>query len=142
VSPFPGALAPPEGVAVEETRAARIWVARDGILHLVLRQGAVVKLPEAIEFLEAGRRLFGHAVFPCLADIRGVNSTDHAVRAFFHENEDLPVNRVAFFVGSTLSRTIGNFFLGLGRFMVPARLFTDYDEAIAWLKLEGRGGAG
>ena len=35
---------------------------------------------------------------------------------------------------SPLTRAIGNFFLGLNKPLMPTRLFTSEEEALAWLK--------
>jgi hypothetical protein len=40
-------------------------------------------------------------------------------------------------VANPLSRVIGNFFLGLSKTAFPLRLFSDTDNAIAWLRSLG-----
>ena len=57
----------------------------------------------------------------------------------FHERSCvIPRGRVsaavALLIGSPMSRVIGNFYLGFNRPQTPTRLFTDTDEAEAWLR--------
>jgi hypothetical protein len=119
-------LVPPGGTRVVEIRAALLWVEEDGILRILIKPACIARLKDAEELHAAALSLVGRAKTPVLAD--------------YHDKDDLPASAVAFLVESSLSRTIGNFFLGLGRFTIPARLFTSVADAIAWLKSTGEPG--
>jgi hypothetical protein len=49
-------------------------------------------------------------------------------------NRDSNVSAFAIIIQSPLSRVIGNFFMGLNKPRVPARLFKSEKEAVKWLK--------
>ena len=131
-----------ESANSDEARGAQYTV-RDtgkGYLRLEWLAGARLTGSDATDTLasiahvSAGRRL------PLLADIRGVRTLEDEARTLFAGTD--VVSRVAILVGSPLSCTIGNFFIGLSsaqRF--SARVFSEAGAAEAWLLSEsGSGG--
>ncbi len=55
-------------------------------------------------------------------------------RDYFANEKSASVQRAtALLVGTPVSRTIGNFFMGLNRPVSPTRLLTDPQKAIEWL---------
>jgi hypothetical protein len=133
-------LLPPDGAVVEETRLTRSWIGPDGFLRIVLKPNSVASVKDAADLDDVVRRLVGESRPPVIADIREIASTDHWTREYYRNMKEVPVCAVAFLVRSTLSRTIGNFFLGMGGFSIPARIFSSPSEALAWLEVQ-RGSA-
>lgn len=72
---------------------------------------------------------------PVLVDLREARSVSREARQAFRDS-GVP-SRIALYVGSSLSRTIANFFIGVARPDVPTRVFTDLDDAQEWLLDDG-----
>jgi hypothetical protein len=68
---------------------------------------------------------------PLLVDVRTMRSISRGARKQFAQTA--VASRVALVVGSSLSKTVANFFLGLTSTKVPVRLFDDEPTAMAWL---------
>ena len=69
-----------------------------------------------------------------LVDMTELSEMPKGVRDYFANERTASVQRVtALLVSSPLSRTIGNFFMGLNKPISPTRLFTDRHKAIQWL---------
>jgi hypothetical protein len=68
-------------------------------------------------------------------DSRNIKSISKEARKHFSTNgRTTKINCFALIIDSPLSRIIGNFFMGLNKPEIPARLFTSETEAISWLK--------
>ncbi|MGZ4038838.1 MAG: DUF7793 family protein, partial [Bacteroidia bacterium] len=73
--------------------------------------------------------------FPLLVDARPVLSMEREARKHFSTNgRDTKISAMAVMVKSPLSRVIGNFFMGLNKPQIPARLFDSEADAVEWLK--------
>jgi hypothetical protein len=110
-----------------------MWVS-DGIFHIVAKQGSVHGRAEAEENFAAipsHEQMTGR---PTLADLRHVRSIDREARAVYRDEQNNNASAVAILVESPLSRAIGNFFLGLSKLEMPARLFTSESKAFEWLR--------
>jgi hypothetical protein len=115
-------------------RTGTFW-REDGILHGVCFDGAEETLEDAKEQIVAQRKMIDGEPLPFLMDIRPVRSLSREARAYFASAESAAVFRAtALLVSSPLSRAVGNFFLGLNRPVMPTRLFTSEEEAMAWLR--------
>jgi hypothetical protein len=61
-------------------------------------------------------------------------SATRECREYYAGAEAQQVNlAVAMLIRSHVSRVIGNFFIGLNKTRFPFRMFSDLDEAVAWL---------
>lgn len=80
---------------------------------------------DAIEEVSRGQRM------PLLVNMSSMRTIGREARALFSATET--VNRVALIVGTALSRTVGSFFIGLGRPENPTKLFTEEAKAVRWL---------
>lgn len=81
-------------------------------------------------FLEmtAGKRV------PTLVDLRAPASVTGKARAFFASQEGCAgTTRLALLTASNVTALAGNLFMRVNRPPVPTRLFTDEDQARAWL---------
>ncbi|MCH2042766.1 MAG: hypothetical protein MK212_01380 [Saprospiraceae bacterium] len=77
-----------------------------------------------------------YAPIASLMDIRSVKGSSQEVRDFMSQEPSIKESTiaVAFWVDSGISRTLGNIFLKFHQPPYPAKLFTDRDKAIDWLK--------
>ena len=126
-------LNPPEHAT--EITAFWTWMGKDGICRTKTKPLAVISLKEAIENSEAVSSFYKDRKFPLLIDARNVKYMEREARKHFSTNgRDTKITCFAVMVKSPLSRMIGNFFMGLNKPNMPARLFDNEADAINWLK--------
>ena len=84
--------------------------------------------------MEYNKRIAAGTPRPLLVDMSRVRSISKEAREeYVKETEEPFVTAVALVTNSSVSRMIGNFFIGLNHGIVPARLFTDPGKAREWL---------
>ncbi|MBA3682525.1 MAG: STAS/SEC14 domain-containing protein [Bacteroidetes bacterium] len=111
------------------------WMGDDGICRTKAKPLAEITLKEAMENSLAVTNMFKDKKFPLLVDARSVKSMEKEARKYFSTNgRATRINSMAIMVKSPLSRVIGNFFMGLNKPLIPARLFDDENMAVEWLK--------
>lgn len=120
----------------KETSCFHVWLREDGVLCSKIKQGAVVKLNDAIENTEAISSLIYKEKHPLLVDTRGVKSLSKEARHHFslRDREKIRLYAIALVVDSLVGRVIGNFFIGINKPMVPTKLFGNVEDAMVWLK--------
>jgi hypothetical protein len=111
------------------------WMGTDGIARTRVKFLAEVTLKESVENSKVVNSLGGEKKFPLLIDSRQIKSISKEARDNFSiRNRETRINSFAVIIGSPLSRIIGNFFMGLNKPSVPAKLFNNEEEAVNWLK--------
>lgn len=125
---------PEQGIT--EVTSYYTWMGEDGIARTKVKPNAEVTLEQARENSIAVNALSkGGRTFPLLVDSRAIKSISKEARDFFSmNNRESNVVAFAIIIDSPLSKIIGNFFMGLNKPRVPARLFTRETEALEWLK--------
>jgi hypothetical protein len=118
-----------------ETKAQVVWLDESGILRAQSKPQAELDLGDAQEII----RLIGAASSgirrPMLADLTGLKSMSREARTYFAGPETAKVeSAAALLVSSPMARAIGNFFMGLNKGLIPARLFTSESLALEWLR--------
>ena len=103
----------------------------DGYVHVVWDEGTKVAEDDALSVVRTVREVADGQRVRLLIDIRQMNSVERSARNRFG-NADL-VKAAALVVETALSRTLGNFYIGLTHKRFPTKLFTDEDKAIDWL---------
>jgi len=109
------------------------WDDQDGVAIVEWISGTTCSLADAqsatsqVDNLAAGGRV------PVLVDMRGMTTLERSAREHFI-NDNSSAVAVALLAGSAVNRMIANFFIGLKRFAIPIRIFTDRDDALAWLR--------
>ena len=111
------------------------WMGEDGIARTQVKPNTEITLELAKENTAVIASLFIDRKFPILIDSRGIKSMSHEARAHFSAN-DRDSNTIAWaiIIESSLSRVIGNFFLGVNKPSVPTRLFDNEIDALKWLQ--------
>ncbi len=114
------------------TRTCTLWY--DRLFYGVFHEGAEVTGDDARENLAVIFDIVkGHRA-PVMVDLRAIRSQSADARATFAGHEATRATlAVALLIDSTISRVIGNFYLGFNRPQTPTRLFTSVSEADAWL---------
>lgn len=107
----------------------------DGIARTKVKPQSEITVKEAKENSDAVNSLHSETNFPLLVDARNIKSMTKDARDHFSMNNRASyVNAFAILIDSPLSKIIGNFFMGLNKPRVPARLFTEEEEALLWLR--------
>ena len=120
---------------VFENRNSRIWLADDGIIRQVLREGAEQTLTDAKEDQEIYSKLCNRQKIPTLIDISAIRSITREARLFYSQELAVKYNfAMVLVVGSQVSRVIANFMLGLTRPAIPIRLASCQEKGLNWLK--------
>ena len=119
---------------VVETRTTKFWLRDDGIVHAVDNGKFQVTLADAKENVAAALKVANGRRLPILIDITSVRSVTREARLYYRDEAGVHTTAAALLIGSTISRVIANFVIGLDRPVVPARIFTSETEAIQWLK--------
>jgi hypothetical protein len=125
----------PTHIPVIKTSKYHTWMGEDGIARTRVNPMAVVNLSEAEENTRAVFSLYKGKKFPLLVDSRNIQYISKEARDHFSiQGRETVITAFAILIYSPLSRIIGNFFMGLNKPSVPAKLFNSEKEAIDWLK--------
>ncbi len=111
------------------------WIEQDGICRTKTKPKAEIEFEQAKENSIVVTGFYTNKKFPLLIDARNVKQISGEARKHFSTNgRETVINAMAIIVKSPLSRVVGNFFMGLNKPPMPARLFEREDEAVKWLK--------
>ncbi len=123
-------IPPPDAVI---SPSGPIWLNEDGII-VTITTAPYQNLTDAKENMEYNRKIAAGIPRPLLVDMTGVRSISKEAREEYVKEQEEPfVTAVALLTKSSVSRMVGNFFIGLNHTHVPAKLFTDPDKAREWL---------
>jgi hypothetical protein len=119
----------------QTSRVARLWLGEDGIVRIIHHPDVEVTLADAEDTMAAYLKLYQGKRRPLLVDTKSMKSLAREARHYYASEEAARVaSAVAIIVGTPVSKVLGNFYLGLSNPHLPTRLFSDEDEALAWLK--------
>jgi hypothetical protein len=111
------------------------WMGADGIVRTKVKPQAEVTIKESLENSDAVNSFKTEKKYPLLIDSRNIKSISKEARDHFSiQNRETRINSFAVIIDSPLSRIIGNFFMGLNKPSVPAKLFNNEEDAVVWLK--------
>jgi hypothetical protein len=120
---------------VQSSRVAKVWVGEDGIARIIHEPNCDVTLADAQETMAAYEKVNQGKRLPLFIDTMTMRSLSREARHYYASEEAAAVaSAAAIIIGSPVSRVLGNFYLGLSNPHLPSRLFTDEDEALAWLR--------
>lgn len=110
------------------------WMGEDGIARTKVKPGSEVKLEHAQENSITVNSFYIDRKYPLLIDARGIRSITRDARNFFTTN-GRQTNTLGFaiIIDSSVSKVVGNFFLGINKPAVPTKLFLDESNAVDWL---------
>lgn len=124
-----------------ELRSYITWMGEDGIARSVVKPNAEISLDDAIANSKAVNDLFVDAKFPLLIDSTKIKSMSREARKYLAVNDrSTHITAFAVLANSFLSMIIVNFFFKFNKTGVPARMFTNEENAIKWLKKYESGG--
>ena len=122
----------PEGTI--QTRSARIWLGKDGIVHIQAYSLKREELDDAMANVAAVAKLSGGNAHRLLVDLSSAGPQSHEAREYYMSPESKKnTTAMAIVTGSLLGRIVGNLILGANRTGVPVRLFSNETAALTWL---------
>ncbi|HVJ90857.1 MAG TPA: hypothetical protein VM580_13725 [Labilithrix sp.] len=118
------------------TATGKYWIdEKTGIAWKDHNPGTYSTLETARADLAALKALCDGKRYPLLCDLRNLKGTDRDARQYFAGGEAAEVYSALALVGGTpMSNIIGNVFLAISGTKTPAKLFSDQESAIEWLK--------
>lgn len=121
---------------VIEVAIGSLHLDADGIVCASVNGSRLHDEVQAREFMAALHRAAAGVSRPVLGDISLVESgPTKAAREYYASQEGSAyILALGLVTASKLQRLIGNFFFTINRPTYPSRLFTDRDEAMAWLQ--------
>jgi hypothetical protein len=112
---------------------ARFWI-DEGILFFEYKPNTTIDL-EVARRVVADRVAFqNERQLPVFCDMRGIISTDKAGRDYLAKSGSLLAKAVALIVSEKVSMTLSAFYLEINKPSVPTQIFTDEQEALAYLR--------
>ncbi|HSH67182.1 MAG TPA: hypothetical protein VLB84_15650 [Bacteroidia bacterium] len=117
-----------------ENDFTRIWIS-NGILVMEYKPRLVMNIEIAKQIASDRLKVSNGVSRPILLDARNFVSMDRATMKFYKTKDVVQyVTSAAFLTGNALGSLAGNIFLTLEKPLVPTKLFTDEQKAIAWLE--------
>lgn len=109
------------------------WVG-DGVLFSICNDRAYLDLAEAKAITGAFLQL-SQKPLPLFVDLHTCSGQSSEARNYFSSDPGhvATYSAVALFVSNPVAKVIANVYMGLVKPVKPTRLFTDRDEALAWL---------
>lgn len=111
------------------------WMSNDGIACTSVKPIIDIALTYTLGNTTGITALFKGQKFALLIDTQPIKLIFcEAMQHFTLRNRKTKTNSFGALTGSSISRIIGNFYLGLNKPTVPAKLFENEANAIPWLK--------
>ena len=111
-----------------------LWL-ENGIVYAIYTKNAVITLEIAKEIVYERLRIVGARTYPSLSDYTGNMQITKEARAFFASSESIKqVSAGAFLVKNLIQQFLGNAFLKFNKPTIPARIFSNKEDAIKWLE--------
>lgn len=118
-----------------ENNKIKFTLRPDNILHTTVFPNTVMTLEDGKESTRISAEMVNNKPLPLLCDLTNVVKMTQECRRHFSGPEHAKTfSKAALIVTNPISKILGNFFLGLNKPTKPTRLFTNYDEALRWLK--------
>ena len=118
------------------TRITKIWLGEDGIGRVVFLPNIVITLGTAKEHFAACTKLSKGKSVPVFCDLRNIKYGKREARQYFASKEASKLTKAsAILVSSSVSKVIGNFFVGINKPPYPVKFFASESEAMEWLKV-------
>ena len=120
---------------VVKIRCCQFYMREDGILVGYHFPGIDNTLDDAKEAVQTALSITKGKPVPLLIDMRDLQKISLEARKYYSNVGGKKVAKgLALLIGSSVSKIIGNFFIGLDKQEIPTKLFTQEKEAILWLK--------
>lgn len=115
-----------------ETRTLKISLLDNEFVYTETKPNAKENLDDAKENIDGILKIMEGRKLPMISDINNLKSQSKEARD--HYSNSPICSAVALVTDSTISRIIGNFFLGLNKSTAPTKLFKSKEDAIGWVR--------
>ena len=107
-----------------------------GIMHQTYEKGVELEFRDSLdEFAIYKDGYCNEKTRPILVDLENLKTVSKESRGIYSSKETSRFfSAAALLVGNPVSRILGNFYLGINKTAMPVKMFTNKDEAFAWLK--------
>jgi len=119
-----------------ETTKGMVQLYSNGILHQTYNDGTELTKEDSLAEIELYSNEYCRDMKrPILVDIRNIKAISKESRNIYSSEEtEKCLSAAALLIGNPVSRIMGNFYLGLNKTIMPAKMFTSVKEASDWLK--------
>ncbi len=125
-----------EVVKSTQTGIGKVCLYKSGIMHQTYKDNAEISMKDSAAEMEIYMKEYcSEKRRPILVDINNLKSVSKESRGIYSSKETARyLSAAALLVGNPVSQIIGNFYLGINKTIMPVKMFTRSDEALAWLK--------
>lgn len=118
-----------------KTRTAEIYLDKDLILHIVMLNNVIIDYEDALDNFLVAKRLVKERYCVKLIDVRCKCHFETKAKHFL-DTKDVQGKTLcrAILINCNVKKVTLNYFLKFNSQKVPTMFFTDYNEAINWLK--------
>lgn len=116
-----------------ENESAEFWVEND-VLFFSYKEGTKINQHVAAQVVKDRMEMQKGISYPVFCDMRGVKDSDKAGRDYLAKEGSSMVNAVAVLIDSPVTKIMLNFYLNINKPTTPTRMFTDKNEALAYLE--------
>ena len=116
-----------------ENSYARFWIA-DGILFFEYKPNTTIDLKVAQCVVTDRIHFQNERAYPILCDIRGIVATKKSGRDYLAQSGSILAQAVGLIVHEKVLLTISTFYVQICKPSVPTQIFTEENEALAFLK--------
>lgn len=107
------------------------WMGLNGIARACIKPYIDITIKHVIENTAVVASFFKGVKFPILIHSKGIKSISYEARHHFSVRErDTKTNAFCIIIGSSISRVLGNFYLGINKPTVHTKLFDNEVDAI------------
>ena len=118
-----------------KTRTAEIYLDKESILHITVLNNVIIDYEDALDNFLVAKRLAKERHCAKLIDVRCKCHFETKAKQFL-DTKDVQGKTLgrAILINSSVKKVTLNYFLKFNSQKVPTMFFTDYNEAIIWLK--------
>lgn len=119
-----------------KTRTGEFFVDENNILNAVMFENVVVDYEDALDNFLVIKDLTNNKATLRLIDLTNNPKFENKAKKFL-ENKEVQSMAIAraILTGNNIKKVSLNFFIKFNLSKIPTKFFTNYEEAIAWLKL-------
>jgi hypothetical protein len=120
------------------TQTGEVWLAADGIIRIEMRNPREHTLQDAVESVDAVRRVGGGVRRPLVSRIAAPGPMTNEARAYYASEEAArAITALAMVTNAVLGRIVANLLIGLSTTPIPMRLFSSENDALHWIRGTG-----
>jgi hypothetical protein len=115
----------------QKTSQGEVWLDKDGILHQEYEKGAELKLEDSLDELKIYQTRFCQdGKRPIVVYLTRIKTVSKGSRDIYSSEEmGNIISAAALIVSNPVSRIVGNFYAGINKTSMPARMFTRTADA-------------